>query len=90
MKTLLLGAAALAASVCVTEVRAQPPVQDVSPYRHGNLAEAQSLIAQAFDRLSDAQNANNHDLGGHVGRAKQLLRQANVQIKIAAQYANRR
>ena len=45
---------------------------------------------QALDRLSDAQVANDYQLGGHVGRAKELLRQANEEIKLAAETANRR
>lgn len=63
---------------------------NVSPDRHGNLAAAQELVRQAFDKLSAAQQANNDDLGGHAGRAKDLLRQANEEIKLAADAANRR
>lgn len=69
---------------------AQVPVQNIDPERHGNLAAAQRLVVQAFERLSDAQVAKNYQLGGHVGRAKELLRQANEEIKLAAETANRR
>ena len=71
-------------------VSAQVPVQNIDPERHGNLAAAQRLVVQAFERLSDAQVANNYQLGGHVERAKELLRQANEEIKLAAETANRR
>lgn len=67
---------------------AQEPVQNISPVRHGNLAAAQDLSRQAFDKLTAAQDANEFDLGGHAARAKDLLRQANEEIKLAAIAAN--
>ena len=51
---------------------------------------AQRLVVQAFEKLSDAQFDNDSRLGGHAGRAKELLRQANEEIKLAAEAANRR
>ena len=81
-------AAVVALVACA--VSAQVPVQNIDPERHGNLAAAQRLVVQAFERLSDAQVANNYQLGGHVERAKDLLRQANEEIKMAAETANRR
>lgn len=83
---LLAGVAALAACA----VSAQVPVQNIDPGRHGNLAAAQRLVVHAFERLSDAQVANDYQLGGHVARAKELLREANEEIKLAAEAANRR
>ena len=72
-------------------LRAGPgPCADIDPQRHGNLAAAQRLVVQAFERLSEAQNANEYQLGGHANRAKELLRQANEEIKLAAEAANRR
>jgi hypothetical protein len=67
---------------------AQPPQQDISSFRHGNLAAAQRLVAQAFDKLTAAQQANEFQLGGHAGRAKELLRQASEEMKLAAIEAN--
>jgi hypothetical protein len=67
---------------------AQTPVLNVDPDRHGNLAAAQRLVRQAFDRISEAQVDNNYRLGGHADRAKELLRQANEEIKLAAETAN--
>jgi hypothetical protein len=67
---------------------AQEPRQNISPERHGNLAAAQDFSRQAFDRLTAAQDANEFDLGGHASRAKDLLRQANEEIKLAAIAAN--
>ena len=85
---LMLLAAVAALAACAAS--AQMPVQNIDPERHGNLAAAQNLVVQAFERLSDAQVANNYQLGGHVERAKDLLRQANEEIKMAAETANRR
>jgi hypothetical protein len=81
-----------AAGVAVTVACAQAPVpvQNIDPERHGNLAAAQRLVVQAFERLSDAQTANDYRLGGHADRAKELLRQANEEIKLAAEAAHRR
>jgi hypothetical protein len=67
---------------------AQPPQQDISSFRHSNLAAAQRLVAQAFDKLTAAQQANEFQLGGHAGRAKELLRQASEEMKLAAIEAN--
>jgi hypothetical protein len=69
---------------------AQEPVQNIDPYRHGNLAAAQNLVVGAFDKLSQAQYANRDALGGHAARAKELLREANEEIKAAAIAANNR
>jgi len=45
---------------------AQRPKEDVSPGRHPNLAAAQRLCRQAWQRVADAQQANEWDLGGHA------------------------
>ena len=59
---------------------AQRPGENVGR-RHPNLMAAQHLIDQAFGRLNDAQRANEWDMGGHAARAKDLLEQANREIK---------
>ncbi len=69
---------------------AQAPVQNIDPHRHGNLAAAQRLIVQAYDRVGTAQQDNRYDLGGHATRAKELLRQASEELRLAANAANRR
>ena len=68
---------------------AQRPEENVGR-RHPNLMAAQHLVDQAFQRLSDAQRANEWDMGGHAARAKELLEQANHEIKEAAEAANHR
>lgn len=68
---------------------AQKPVRNVSGARHPNIAAAQRLCAQAFQRIVDAQHANEFDMEGHAQKAKDLLDQANNELKQAAEAANR-
>jgi hypothetical protein len=67
---------------------AEAPVVNIDPHRHGNMAAAQNYIVQAFQRLDRAQQANEDQLGGHAQRAKDLLMQADEQIRLAADVAN--
>jgi hypothetical protein len=78
-----LGAVLVAALACAEE-----PVRDIDPGRLANLADAQKYVRRAYDKLSDAQFANRDELGGHASRAKELLRQAGEEIKMAALAAN--
>ncbi|SRR5579864_8468898 len=64
------------------------PAQNVSHRRHPNLAAAQRLTAQAFQKVTAAQQANEWDMEGHAAKAKDLLDQANNELKQAAQAAN--
>jgi hypothetical protein len=68
---------------------AKEPVKNVSAAKHPNLAAAQRLAAQAFDKLEAAQKANEYDMDGHAQKAKDLLKQANDEIKLAAEAANK-
>lgn len=68
---------------------AQRPRRDVSPGRHPNLAAAQRLSQQAFERIMAAQRANEWDMQGHAQKAKDLLDQANRELRLAAEAANR-
>jgi len=81
---LFAGGLAFAAALACAQV----PEQDIDPARHGNLAAAQNLVRGAFDKVSDAQTANHGELGGHAARAKELMREANEEIKLAAVVAN--
>jgi len=69
---------------------AQRPKEDISKGRHPNLAAAQRLSQQAWERIVEAQRANEWDLQGHAQRAKNLLDQVNNELKEAAEAANRR
>jgi hypothetical protein len=64
------------------------PVINISPQRHPNLAGAQQLSAQAWDKVAAAQVANEWDMNGHAQKAKELLDQVNVELKLAAEAAN--
>jgi len=75
--------------LCGSIVLAQKPVQNVSSHRHPNLAAAQRLAEQAFQKIVAAQQANEFDMGGHAQKAKDLLEQANQELKQAAEAANR-
>jgi len=66
------------------------PVLNVDPALHGNIAAAQQFSRQAYDSVTLAQQANDYNLGGHAARAKDLLRQANEEMKLAALSANQR
>jgi hypothetical protein len=80
----LLGAALLIAGYAVAQ-----PKQNVSSARHPNLAAAQRLSEQAFQKIIAAQEANEFDLRGHAQKAKNLLEQVNNELKQAAETANR-
>ena len=68
---------------------AQKPARNVSAAKHPNLAAAQQLVAQAHQKVTAAQNANEFDLGGHAKKAKELLEQVSTELKLAAEAANR-
>ena len=66
------------------------PKQNVSGARHPNIAAAQRLSKQAFEKILDAQRANEWDMQGHAQKAKELLEQASNELKLAAQAANKK
>lgn len=66
---------------------AAEPVHNVGK-RHPNLAAAQRLTDQAFQKITAAQQANEWDMDGHAAKAKDLLDQANRELKQAAEAAN--
>jgi hypothetical protein len=68
---------------------AQQPAQNISPQRHGNLAEAQGAIEQAYNLTARAQEVNHGEMAGHAERAKQLLREAANELKAAAVTLNK-
>lgn len=69
---------------------AQQPTVDIDTDGHGNLQSAQEYVVMAWQRIDRAQKINNYDLGGHAGRAKELLEQANAEIRAAADVLNDR
>lgn len=89
--TALLGLSMLPPSSLTANAQTpRPPVRNVSRKRHPNLAAAQRLAARAYQRILDAQKANEWDMDGHAQKAKDLLDQANSELKLASQTANKK
>jgi hypothetical protein len=68
---------------------AQKPATNISSAHHPNLAAAQRLSQQAWEKIQEAQKANEWDMAGHAKRAKELLDQVNRELKLAAEAANK-
>ena len=83
---LLLGSAVL--TLTMSAALAEPPADNISRHRHPNLAAAQRLCTQAWERIGAAQRTNEFDMGGHAQKAKELLDQVNRELKLAAETAN--
>jgi hypothetical protein len=83
---LLFGSVALALTMSLAQAGA--PVDNVSSQKHPNLAAAQRLSTQAYEKITQAQQANEWDMGGHAQKAKDLLDQVNRELKEAAEAAN--
>jgi len=88
MKKLIL-AALVTAFMATTAVYAQKPKPNVNANRHPNLAAAQADLTRAWNKILDAQKANEFDLGGHAQKAKDLIDQANKELKQAAEAAGK-
>ena len=52
------------------------------------LSGAQSRIVEAYQLIDKAQAANKDQLGGHGEKAKQLLSQADAELRAAANVSN--
>jgi len=87
-RILILAAAVVSVAASSSFAVAQAPTVTIDPQSHGNLAAAQESIVVAFIRIGDAQQSNDDHLGGHAGRAKDLLRQANEELNLAANFAD--
>jgi hypothetical protein len=55
---------------------------------HPNIVAADKLCTQAITKLTAAQKANEYDLGGHAAKAKELITQAQAEIKLANEAAD--
>lgn len=73
-----------------TALAAQAPVQNINPARNPVLAEAQRLIGEAYQKIEISQRGNHDDMKGHAEKAKNLLDQANMELKMAAEAADHR
>jgi len=89
MKYLAIAGLVAAAAFATNLAGAGQPVTNVSPKHHPNLAAAQRLTDKAYEKVVAAQQANEYDMAGHAAKAKELLDQANNELKAAAQAANK-
>ncbi len=89
LKTRFIAFALAVFALLASTIGAQPPAKNVSRGRHPNIAAAQRLSQQAWQRIVDAQKANEWDMSGHAQKAKELLDEANRELKLAAETANR-
>lgn len=85
---LALGGVLSLALICGGVAVAQMPRDNVNPHKHPNLAAAQRLSQQAWEKVTAAQQANEWDMDGHAAKAKELLDQVNRELKMAAEAAN--
>ena len=67
---------------------ANPPADNISHKKHPNLAAAQHLSTEAYNKIVASQQANEFDLNGHAQKAKELLDQVTRELKAAAETAN--
>ena len=63
--------------------------ENINPRVHPHLAEAQKLISSAEGQIDAAQAVWKDKLGDHAQRAKQLLQQADGELRQAATYSNK-
>lgn len=86
---LALGGVLSLALICGGVAVAQMPKDNVSGKKHPNLAAAQRLSQEAWEKISAAQQANEWDMDGHAAKAKDLLDQVNKELKMSAEAANK-
>jgi hypothetical protein len=86
---IVLGIALLPGILGYAQRPMDAPAENISPKLHPNLAAAQRLCYQAFEKITAAQRANEYDLDGHAAKAKDLLEQASNELKAAAAAANK-
>jgi len=79
MTLLALGASMLAAGAAYAGPEAG----------HPNIVAAREAAQAAIEKLKAAQVANEYDMNGHAAKAEKLLRQAEQEMKLAAEAANR-
>ncbi len=65
----------------------QGPVVNIGKH-HGALRHAQESLVSAYQSIQQAQQNNDGQLGGHAERAKQLITQADEELRMAANVSN--
>jgi hypothetical protein len=66
----------------------QEPVVDIDSHLHPNLYGAQRDVVDATHLIAIAQKDNRYDMHGHATKARELLVEANHELKAAAEDAN--
>jgi hypothetical protein len=56
---------------------------------HPNIIAAREAAQTAIEKLKAAQAANEYDMNGHAAKAEKLLREAEEQMRLAAEAANK-
>ncbi|HEY8977892.1 MAG TPA: hypothetical protein VIN75_27000 [Burkholderiaceae bacterium] len=56
---------------------------------HPNIIAAREHAQMAIEKMKAAQAANEYDMGGHAARAEKLLHEAEEQMRLAAEAANK-
>ena len=56
---------------------------------HPNIIAAREDAQHAIEKMKAAQAANEYDMNGHAAKAEQLIRQAEAEMKLAAEAANK-
>ncbi len=58
--------------------------------KHTNITAAHKAVEMALHKMEAAQKANEYDLGGHAQKAKELLKQAQDELKLATAAADKK
>jgi hypothetical protein len=56
---------------------------------HPNLTAADKALTTAWEKISAAQKANEFDMDGHAAKAKDAIKLAQDEVKLAAEAANK-
>ena len=56
---------------------------------HPNIIAAREDAQHAIEKMKAAQAANEYDMGGHAGKAEKLLKEAEHEMMLAAEAANK-
>lgn len=62
----------------------QAPVVDIDIHQNRNLWKAQRNVVIAYESIQEAQKSDPRDPGRHAQKARDLLIQANKELKLAA------
>ena len=63
----VIGTVLLAGGLAIAQ-----PKKNISAARHPNLSAAQTACQHAWEKIGEAQQANEFDMQGHAAKAKQL------------------